>query len=731
MRAAEHEHESGPTGRAEAEAAAGFTGRHPWMVRLALVVLAPALALLALEAVLVLVGYGYPTDFFISDDGGRTYTGNWRFAWRFSPPAVATEPQPLRLAGEKAPGTVRVFVLGESAAAGTPDPAYGIARVLEVMLRARCPATRFEVVNAAMRGIDSHGVLQIARECAERDADIFIVYMGNNDVVGPCSPLVASPLCRSSLTATRACLWLKTTRVGQLVEDAARALGKDAQVVRPQTLETFLAQAVRPTDPRRDAVCSRFRANLRDIIEAARRAGARVVVSTVATNLGDCAPLASRHRAGLTEAEEAQWHGLLDRAEEAENAGRWAEAIDPYRAALAIDEEFADLHFRLARCLAALKRCDEAARHYARARDLDALAFRAPGPLNQVVRDEAAGREAQGVFLVDAEAALARCPEADGGVPGERLFYEHAHPTFEGTCRLAEAMLAAVEKALPEAVRAAGPGPVPTAGECAERLALTDWDRLRLARIMARATALPPFTNQSDHAMRQARMLSAVADLAWCESPEASDDHLRVYLAAMKKAPDDWCVWHQFARFRSASGDLATATALWQKVLGEVPSHVEARVSLADALARQGRTLEAADQYRQAIDRRPNCVPAYQGLASVCLVQGRRDEAMACLARAIAVRPDPQGYLVVGDVLARQGLWDDAIAWYGRGLALASDHAALRWRLAEALFAKGDFAEAAKHLEALVRSDPTDARAQAALAHVLARRDQAATAGGP
>ena len=55
-------------------------------------------------------------------------------------------PVPVVLNTEKTPGTFRVFVLGESAAMGFPEPSVSFARVLEVLLRARYPdASPFEV----------------------------------------------------------------------------------------------------------------------------------------------------------------------------------------------------------------------------------------------------------------------------------------------------------------------------------------------------------------------------------------------------------------------------------------------------------------------------------------------------------------------------------------------------------------------------------------------------------
>ena len=83
---------------------------------------------------------------------------------------------------------MRIFVFGESAAEGDPQPVFGLPRMLQAMLSLRYPGVRFEVVNAAMTAINSYAVLPIARDCANADGDIWVIYMGNNEVVGPFGP---------------------------------------------------------------------------------------------------------------------------------------------------------------------------------------------------------------------------------------------------------------------------------------------------------------------------------------------------------------------------------------------------------------------------------------------------------------------------------------------------------------------------------------------------------------
>ncbi|MGB8368108.1 MAG: hypothetical protein WCF71_02315 [Verrucomicrobiia bacterium] len=75
--------------------------------------------------------------------------------------------------------------MGESAARGEPEPPYAASRYLETLLNERFPNTHFEVINLGITAINSHVILPIARDCAHADGDLWIIYMGNNEMVGP------------------------------------------------------------------------------------------------------------------------------------------------------------------------------------------------------------------------------------------------------------------------------------------------------------------------------------------------------------------------------------------------------------------------------------------------------------------------------------------------------------------------------------------------------------------
>ena len=160
--------------------------RRLWLFRL-LAVLLPVLLFGVAELALRIGGYGSATGFFRKTRvGGQEFLVNSdTFTLRFFPPELARWPEPFLIPAAKPPDTVRIFVFGESAAMGDPQPAYAASRYLEVLLRERFPGRKFEVVNTAVTAVNSHVILPIARECAGREGDVWIVYLGNNEMVGP------------------------------------------------------------------------------------------------------------------------------------------------------------------------------------------------------------------------------------------------------------------------------------------------------------------------------------------------------------------------------------------------------------------------------------------------------------------------------------------------------------------------------------------------------------------
>ncbi len=253
-----------------------ITGWRKWALRLALAIGFPTLLLALLEGSLRLFGFGYSTSFFAPLPQAGALAFNEKFTWLFAPRELAPKPDPFSMPARKGDGVYRVFILGESAAMGTPDGSYGFGRILLAMLRAQYPQARFEVVNAGITAINSHVILPIARDCAAHQPDLFIIYMGNNEVVGPYGPSTIFREYSPSLGLIRAGLAVRSTRTGQLVEKLIERLQhKPPTFTEWKGMELFAGGKVAFDDPRRQIVYQHFGRNLRDILAACRSSAPR------------------------------------------------------------------------------------------------------------------------------------------------------------------------------------------------------------------------------------------------------------------------------------------------------------------------------------------------------------------------------------------------------------------------------------------------------------------------
>lgn len=509
-----------------------------WLPRLAFAAVAPLLLLLLLEGALRALHVGYSTSLMesctIQSRASSCY--NLFFAAPFFPPGMIKTPQFFSLAPQKPPHTYRILVLGESAAMGDPDPAYSFSRYLEVMLRERFPGTRFEVVNTGMVAINSHVSLVMARELAAYQPDLYLVYAGSNEVVGPYGPGTVLATSSLSLPVIRASILVRSSRIGQLLSDSGKPRREWTG------MEMFLDKQVRADSPRMEPAYRNFESNLRDIAKIAHAAGANVLLSTIANNLRDSAPFASLHRPGLDANALASWTSLVQQGDALEKTANFAGALKAYSAAAHIDDQFAALHYRIARCQWALGDFAAAKDNYVQARDLDTLRFRADSRINEVIRKVGSTAGPQ-VKLLDSEAAFSG--ESRNGVIGGELIYDHVHFTQLGAYLLARGAFQQIVPLLPaEAPSQARASEPPTEMECERLLAFTGHDRARVAAEMADRLQRPPFTQQLNHLEQLQSLMLRASGVT--ESPQET---ARQYEWAISQNPSDLTLHYKFGLF--------------------------------------------------------------------------------------------------------------------------------------------------------------------------------------
>ena len=699
-----------------------------WAFRLVLL-MAPLALLAALEISLRLAGFGYRVGFLLpaENHGEKTFIQNNQFGWRFFGPRMARVPEPISIDLRKPSNSVRIFVFGESAALGDPQPRFGLPRMLQAMLEARHPGVRFEVINTGMTGIDSHTIVPIARDCADAGGDVWVVYMGNNEVVGPFGAGTVFSSQSLPLPVIRASLALKATRIGQLVDSLVETLSPAP----PSKSEwggmmMFLNNRVRADDPRMAGVYRNFADNLADILRAGRARGAGVVVSTVAVNLKDCAPFASLHRKDLSATRLAEWQTDFDRGAAAQKAGSYAGAQNDFLAAAAVDDSFAELRFRMGECALGVGDDAAAQREFVAARDLDTLRFRCDSQLNQLIRAAAAGREQEGIRLADGAAALAAA--SPDGLPGAGLFYEHVHLTFEGNYVLARAIAEQAEPLLPPNVPLSSQ-PWPGIDECARRLAFTDHARQEaLSEILGRRTD-PPFTWQINQASEMQRLASQSQSLPPADSKEALQAAVTATRAALLDHPDDFCLLDQMAELENSTGNAADAAVAAEKASNLCPSSSEAWYLLGRARVQQQDYAGGAAAFHEAIAVDSQDVWAMQNEAICLRKENRPEEAVREFKTALAIKPHfGLAWLALGQTYEEMGRTNDALACFHLAVANPIHHADELITLARFCQSRNWLDAAATNFEQAITLSPADAGLRIETGQVLAALNRHAEA---
>lgn len=718
----------------------------------------PLLLLLAVEGVLRLVGFGYPTSFFVPRSGAPgQLVENPGFGRRFFPPGLLRVPPPTTLDRQKSEGTIRILVFGESAAMGDPKPAFGVARYLEVLLRERHPGVRFEVVPVAMTAINSHALLPMARECTALGADYWIVYAGNNEMLGPFGAGTTLGGTAAPWPLVRLILASKATRLGQAFELLAQRLRpRPTGSSRWEGLRALASENVASGSPQRARVYEAYERNLRDVVIAGRAAGVQVLLSTMAVNLRDGGPFGSVHEPPLDAAGITNWDRLIEQGRVALTNERPADALAAFTDAAAKSPRHAAAQFLLGEAL--LVRTNggipAAAEAFARARDLDTVPLRADSRLNDITRQVATRT---GVGLIDAVTALAAASPV--GVPGGESFYEHVHLTPEGNYALARAFAEALEPTLPASVRSKARADWASAVTCGTRLALTPWGRAAGAELMLRRCVDAPFTQQIEHTRHVDSLAAELLRQRRAQTPESAKFIRGVYTNAIAAAPRDHHLARNYAEFLEATGDLAGAASQWGQVLELLPHHPVAYLQRGSLLRRLGKLDEAQPLIEKAVAMQPDWIEARLEWSELLMARGQPEAAVVVCREALVLQPDhARAHLRLADALAAAKQGEAAIKsleeavrldprlWEARYLLgveyglqdkieaardqfqqvvrLKPDHARGQFNLGIALAKLRQWEPAAEHLAEALRLDPKNDGARQTLAQVIGIRQK-------
>jgi len=376
---------------------------------LLITLLLPVLLLAAAELALRATGIGALEPLFVPAPAAQGYLQpNPAVIQRFFPdprraPDVSIDT--VYFPARKAPGTLRVFVQGESSAAGFPYGRWASpAAMLQQRLQRAYPDRNVEVINTAMAAVTSYVLLDFADEIIAQQPDAVVMYTGHNEYLGV-GGVGSSLVSAKSPMLARAVSQLRRLHLYRALEKLVSSFGpaRDPLSDREGTLMARVAaeRSIPLGSPLYEQGLAQFGGNLERLLDKYRKAGIPVFIGTLASNERDQPPFISGPDTATGDS--------------------------------------AAQHFAQARNLDRERRFDEARAEYIAAKDGDELRFRAPQSFNALIRETAVR---QGATLVDVHGELQAASR--DGIIGSDLMLEHVHPNAEGYFRLAAAFYAAL-----------------------------------------------------------------------------------------------------------------------------------------------------------------------------------------------------------------------------------------------------------------------------------------------
>ena len=454
---------------------------------------------------------------------------------------------------EKPANAFRVFVLGASTTESFPYGYNGMfSLVIRDMLEDVLPDRHVEVVNLGITATNTYALYDQTREILKYEPDAIMIYSGQNEYYGALG-IASSEIIGKNPSFVRAYMILYRYRTFLMLRDAMgwimnRLTGYDMHEA-PGTLMQRLAQqhAIPLDGDIYEAGKRQFAGNLDKILQRFGDHDVPVFISSLVSNLKDHPPFYSIETDGHPSADE-----IFERANSEYSNGNFDEAF---------------LSFRYAR-------------------DLDALRFRAPSAMNEIIREKAGAFD---VFYVPMKEKMTGY--AENGIIGSDLMLEHLHPNSEGYFlmgktffeSLAEANLPGLQ---PDLSRLKSPE------EYREAMHLTELDeRMVWHRVQALMNSWP-FVDEPDPEGYPANY-----------TPESELDRLAI------NHVNEHISWEEakttMARWYSQNGMHDEAIREIRGALRAVPYEEEAW-RFAGWLAREGERLEQAFEfYKQAFDIRP------------------------------------------------------------------------------------------------------------------------------
>jgi lysophospholipase L1-like esterase len=336
----------------------------------------------------------------------------------------------------------RIFAIGGSSAYGwgLSDPTRdSFLKQVAQNLEKEFPGRQFESINAGAIGFGSFRETILLKEIMNYEPDLILVYSGHNEFW---EYPIYRDVFKTSSASMRILQRIEHLRLYGLMRDLfVKFNAKSFRIpwLTQGSYEKF-------DEDKYKEVKERYDKNIREMIAVIKKSGTHAIFSTLPSNLKvdpsiktDWLWDASHHHSALSTQDLKIWDELYRHGQLAFEKGRYSDAVELYRKAIALDPTYARVYHDLGRSLEKLEAWDAAREAYWNhidfsrrliTRDLNEI-------LSKVCREE-------GIPLVDGRALFES--KAIHQLTGYDLFIDSMHPNQAGHQILAEGYLQKIKE---------------------------------------------------------------------------------------------------------------------------------------------------------------------------------------------------------------------------------------------------------------------------------------------
>ena len=593
-----------------------------------ILILIPVLFFVLLEIFLVLINFGRNNDQWIQiTDTKQILNPDIAGRYFFNTKDV---PQSNNDAFDivKQENAYRIFVLGGSSAQGFPfSPNGTFSRYIRDRLELLYPEKRIEVINIAITATNSYTIRDLIPGVLEQQPDLILIYAGHNEYYGAFG-IGSNENIGNSRTAVNFLIWLNKFKSVQFMRNVidliTGLLSSDKKNInRGGTLMARIVkeQLIPMNSEMFNTGLQQFEGNLDDILQMTKEAGVPVIIGSLVSNLKDQKPFISI-----------------------------SDNVNPN----------ADSVYKEARIQLGLTNLRQADSLFRLAKDLDALRFRAPEKINEVIFNLATKYDC---VYVDMDSAFNYL--SPNGIVGNNLIVDHLHPSLGGYQLMGKIYFNSMDM----------------------NVLLPERDALQISESEQDSIVVTNFAfSHLDSLIAEIRLLGLLNDWPFVDKPDFS------FLNDLELID----------KIDSIAFDIAVNNMNWEK------GHREA----ANWYLKNNDYQNFAKEYRVIISQYPFKLTDYDYASSELISAKEYNLALPFLIKRYKESPNTFSAKWLGNISLNKGEINEAIKYLNKSLSLDKTDPQVYYNLTGAYIQNEEYEKAQASIDACIKLNPNFANAQ-------------------